>query len=178
MKEPTTPDEVWDLHQILRKDPQHYLRIVDDWIHENPRNSHAYYDRHLGWMKIGESLRALDDINKAIEFATPPRASSFAARGDVLRHIGEYEAALQDYRQSDALDPESYCEGFTMLNEADCHARLGDEAAALKCCARLPDDFWTPGPNDAPPGDKAAIAARLKVIAAEARIASNRSEAP
>ena len=177
MKEPTTPEELWELHQILRKDPQRYLRIVDGWIQENRRNSDAYYSRHLGWKEIGEPRKALDDINKAIEFDSAPCAASFEARGNVYRHIGEYEAALQDYRQSEALDPESYSEGFTMLNEADCHARLGDEAAALECCARLPDNFWTPGPHDAPPGDKAAIAARLRIIAAEARAAANRGEA-
>jgi hypothetical protein len=47
MKEPTTPEEVSALGQILRTDPQRYLRIVNDWIVENPRNSHAYFDRHF-----------------------------------------------------------------------------------------------------------------------------------
>ena len=53
--------------------------------------------------------------------------------------------------------------------QADCHARLGDETTALACCARLPDDFWTPGIEGAPSGGKAEIAATLRSIAAEAR---------
>src|SRR5579883_1938939 len=56
-----------------------------------------------------------------------------------------------------------------LLYRADCHARLGDEAAALAYCARLPDDFWTPGVYDAPAGSKAEIADELRRIAAKAR---------
>ena len=172
MKQPTTAEGILELHQILRKDPQRYLQIVTEWIQQDPRNSHAYYDRHLAWMKLGEPQRAIVDISKTIELR--PDQSAFEARGNVYRHIGEYEAALQDYKHADALDPAVYEEGLTLLYQADCHARLGDEAEALACCARLPDDFWTPGPNDAPAGDKASVADRLRVIAAEARAAGER----
>jgi len=109
----------------------------------------------------------VDDLNKAIELF--PNQARFEARGNVHRNLGDYEAALRDYKHADALDPAVYEEGLTLLYQADCHARLGDEAEALACCARLPDDFWTPGPNDAPAGDRAAVADRLRVIAAEAR---------
>ncbi len=167
MKEPTTPEEVLEMHKILRKDPQRYLQIVNDWIRENPENSHAYYSRHLGWMRVGEPRRALEDLSKCIELV--PDQAAFEARGRVHRHLGEYEAALQDYLQGEALDPALYAEGHSLLYQADCHARLGDETAALTCCARLPDDFWTPGPFDAPAGDKAAVADKLRAIATEAR---------
>jgi len=33
----------------------------------------------------------------------------------------------------------------------------------------LPDDFWTPGLDGAPAGDKAQVAEQLRRIAAEAR---------
>ena len=167
MKQPTTAEGILELHQILRKDPQRYLQIVNEWIRQDPRNSHAYYDRHLAWMKLGEPRSAIEDLNKTVELR--PDQSVFEARGNVYRHVGEYERALQDYKHADALDPAVYEEGLTLLYQADCHARLGDEAGALACCARLPDDFWTPGPNDAPAGDKAAVADRLRAIAGEAR---------
>jgi len=167
MKEPTTPDEALQFHNLLRTEPQRYLQITNDWIKENPDNSYAYYDRHLAWMRIGEPQRALDDLNKAIELF--PNQARFEARGNVYRNLGEYEAALRDYKHGDAMDPAAYEEGLTLLDQADCYARLGEEAEALACCARLPDDFWTPGPNDSPAGDKAAVADRLRVIAAEAR---------
>jgi len=172
MKEPETPDEALAFHKLLRTDPQRYIQITSDWIRKKPDNSHAYYDRHLGWMRVGEPRRALDDLNKAIGLS--PNQARFEARGNVYRNLGEYEAALRDYNQGDALDPALYEAGLTLLYQADCHARLGDEAGALACCARLPDDFWTPGPDDTPAGDKSAVAERLRVIAAEARAASGR----
>jgi len=172
MKEPTTPDEVLALHKILRSDPQRYLQIVNQWIEANPENPHAYFDRHQAWMRIGEPLRALDDLNKAIDLKRQP--TTLEARGEVYRYLGEYEKALADYHAAEAMDPAQWQEdAFGLLFQADAHARLGDEEEALACCARLPEDFWTPGLNDAPAGDKVGVAARLKLIAAEARRARN-----
>jgi tetratricopeptide (TPR) repeat protein len=118
-------------------------------------------------MKIGEPQRALADLNKVIELA--PDQSAFEARGDIYRHLGEYERALRDYQQGEAMNPAEWAEGYGLLFQADCHARLGDEAAALACCGRMPDDFWTPGMAGAPSGDKAAVIDKLQAIAADSR---------
>jgi len=58
---------------------------------------------------------------------------------------------------------------ITLLYEADSHAHLGDEASALDCCSRLPENHWTPGLDGAPAGNKAEVAAELRRIAAAAR---------
>jgi tetratricopeptide (TPR) repeat protein len=168
MKEPTTPDEVKAFHKLLRSDPQRCLQIVNEWIVENPANSHAYFDRHFVWMKIGEPRRALDDLNKVIEL--DPEQVSFWTRGEVYRLLGEYEKALEDFERGEAINPAKWADdGFGLLFQADCHARMGDETAALSCCTRLPDDFWTPGLERAPSGGKAEIAQKLRQIAADAR---------
>ena len=171
MKEPTTEEELRALHDILRADPQRYLRIVSGWIEQNPDNSHAYFSRHSAWMKIGEPQRALADLNKTIELESRPSAMSFMARGEVYRHLGQHEQALADFDRAEAIDPADWQQGivFGLLYQADSHARLGNEAAALNCCARLPDDFWTPGLNGAPSGGKAEVAEKLRAIAAAAR---------
>jgi hypothetical protein len=78
--EPTTPEQIFALHKILRSDSQRFLRIVNDWIRENPKNSHAYFDRHLAWMKVGEPRRALEDLNKVIEIDPEPVPFSRAGR--------------------------------------------------------------------------------------------------
>ena len=169
MKEPTTPEEVKVLHDLLRSDPQHYLQIVNEWIAENPRNSHAYFDRHFAWMKLGQPRRALDDLDTVIQL--DPKPIAFWTRGEVYRHIGEYEKALGDFDRAEAIDPEGWEKDTVLglLDQADTHARLGNEAAALACCARLPDDFWTPGMNNTPSGGKAEIAEKVRQIAADAR---------
>jgi tetratricopeptide (TPR) repeat protein len=89
----------------------------------------------------------------------------------VYRHVGEYEKALEDFDRAEAIDPEGWEKDIVLglLDQADAHARLGNEAAALACCARLPDDFWTPGLDGAPSGGKAEIADKLRQIAADAR---------
>jgi tetratricopeptide (TPR) repeat protein len=168
MKEPTTPEEFEALHKLFRSDIARYLQIVNGWIAENPNNSHAYFDRHFVWMKLGDPQRALDDINKTIELEPEPVA--FTMRGEVHRFLGEYQKAVADYAHAEALDPDDWQDnGFALLYQADCYARLGDETAALAYCERLREDFWTPGLEGAPSGGKAEIAQKLREIAAAAR---------
>jgi tetratricopeptide (TPR) repeat protein len=168
MKEPRTPEELSTLHKIRRADPQRYLNIVNRWIAENPKNTDAYFSRHFAWMDIGEPLRALDDLNRVIELE--PDRMSLLSRGNVFRHLGEYRKALEDYNRGEALDPAAWqADVLGLLYQADTHARIGDDAAALACCARLPDDFWTPGLDSAPRGDKTQIAEQLRRLAADAQ---------
>lgn len=171
MKEPKSPEEVMVLHKLLRSDPQSYLRIVNNWIDENPTNSHAYFDRHFAWMQMGEPRRALEDLNKVIEIDRDSDPMSFLSRGEVHRHLGEYEKALEDFNRGEVMNPKQWEEDivFGLLYQADCHARLGNESAALSCCARLPEDFWTPGLGGAPAGNKTDIADKLHRIASDAR---------
>src|ERR1700730_8650704 len=156
VQEPTTPEELLATHQILRSDPERYLRIVNEWIAEDPGNSDAYFDRHLAWMHMGEPKRALEDLNTAIQLKSEPSPLSLFSRGLVHRRMGDYETALKDF-------------AIGLLYQADAHACLGNEQAALSYCARLPDDFWTPGVYGAPGGGKADIADKLRLIAANAR---------
>ncbi len=168
MKEPTTPEELSDLHKIRRRDPQRYLDIVNKWITADPKNTDAYFSRHFAWIDIGEPQRALEDLNRVIELE--PDRMSLLSRGNVYRHLGEYQKALKDYDRGEALDPAAWqADVLGLLYQADTHARLGNEAAALACCARLPDDFWTPGLDGAPSGDKMQITEQLRRIAADAQ---------
>ena len=167
MQEPTSAEDVLEMHKILRAEPQRYLSIVNNWIHENSRNDRAYYDRHLAWMKLGKPRLALDDLDKAIELN--PKLADFLARGGVHRHLGEYGRALEDYGHGETMSPVEWNDiAFGLLYQADCHARLGNEPMASSYCARLPDDFWSPGVAGAPAGGKAEIASKLHLIAAEA----------
>lgn len=168
VKEPTTPDELLAMHRILRSDSQRYLCIVNEWINKDPANSHAYLDRHFAWIKMDEPRRALEDLNTAIGLKSEPDPMLFWSRGLVHRHLGDYQRALEDLNRGEAIDPKRWEDDivFGLLYQADLHARLGNEAAALDYCARLPDDFWTPGVHGAPGGGKADIAEKLRRTAA------------
>jgi tetratricopeptide (TPR) repeat protein len=172
MKEPKTPEEVFALGELRRTDPQRFLQIVDEWLQENPQNFRPYFDRHFHWSDVGQPRRALADMDKVIELA--PSQAAFCARGMIYRQLGEHANALADFQRGEAIDPKEW-EGalITLLYQADSHARLGDEASALDCCARLSDDVWTPGLDGAPAGGKAEIADELRRIAAAARRAGS-----
>jgi tetratricopeptide (TPR) repeat protein len=170
MKQPTSPDEVLTMHKMLRSDPRRYLEITNQWIADDPTNSSAYFDRHFAWMTIGEPQRALEDLNKMIDLEPEPHPISFMSRAHVFRHLGEYQKAIEDFDRAEAMDPKEWQDGaFGPFFQADTHARLGNEQAALAYCARLPDDFWTPGFEGAPGGGKAEIADELRRRAAQAR---------
>jgi tetratricopeptide (TPR) repeat protein len=168
MKEPTTPDEVKILHDLLHSDIQRYLQIVNGWIAKNPASSHAYFDRHFAWMQMNEPERAIDDLNRVIDLNPAP--VSFLSRGEIYRQLGQYGRALEDFARGESMNPAQWQDdAFGLLYQADCHARLGDEESALACCERLHDDFWTPGMNNTPKGGKAEIAQRLRQLAADTR---------
>jgi tetratricopeptide (TPR) repeat protein len=168
MQEPKTPEDVFALSELRRADPQRFLKIVDEWLQENPRNFRPYFRRHFLWDDMGEPRRALDDLDKVVELA--PTQAAFCARGRVYRQLEEHAKALADFRRGEAIDPKEWQDAaITLLYQADSHAHLGDETSALDCCARLPDDFRTPGLDGAPAGGKAEIAAELRRIAANAR---------
>jgi tetratricopeptide (TPR) repeat protein len=168
MKEPTSPEELLAFHQFRHAQPQRFLEIVTEWLRQNPRNADAYFNRHFVWTDLGEPRRALDDLDQVIVLA--PTQGAFCARGRVHRQLGKHEAALADFQRGEAIDPQEWKDAWiTLLYEADSHARLGDEASALACCARLPDNFWTPGLDGAPAGGKAEVAEELRRVAVAAR---------
>jgi tetratricopeptide (TPR) repeat protein len=168
MNEEISPEELLALHELRRSDPGRFLNVMNEWVQENPKNFRPYFTRHFIWNKVGEPRRALDDLDRVIELA--PTQAAFCARGRVYRQLGEHANALADFQHGESINPHEWGDqGITLLYQADSHAHLGDEASALACCARLPDDFWTPGLDGAPGGGKAEIAEQLRRIAAEAR---------
>jgi tetratricopeptide (TPR) repeat protein len=168
MKKPSNEFELKALHDVLRLEPGRYLDIVNAWIEEDPDDLDAYFSRHFAWLNLGEPHLALKDLNKTI--GSDSNLIDFMSRGQVYRILGDHEKALGDFARGEALDPEDWeAAQVTLLYQADSYARLGDKASALACCARLGDDFWTPGLNGAPAGNKAEIAERLKEIAADAQ---------
>ena len=152
---------------LLRTNPQEYFALAEQFIRENPDDSDGYYSRHNAWIKLGRSDLALADLNRVVELK--PDKPAFEARGDLLRDLGQHAAAIKDYDRAEAADSASWRDGFGPLRRADCHARLGDEKAALADCALLPDDHWTPGLSGAPAGTKADVIAAVRYLAAVAR---------
>ncbi|MHB8283609.1 MAG: hypothetical protein ACYDD1_02940, partial [Caulobacteraceae bacterium] len=168
VKRPETLEEEAALQEILKSDPHRFIELATEWIADDPNDDHAYFTRHRGWAKIGDLQKALDDIDTVI--ALNPDLYAFWARGEIRRQAKDYRKALADYDHAEALDPTEWQDlAYGLLDQADCHAHLGDEASALACCARLPDDFWAPSLYGAPGGTKDVLPDKLRAIAAAAR---------
>ena len=162
-----TTDDMARSFGLLRTDPQRYLALAEQYVRENPEDSDACCGRHNARVRLGRCDLALADLDRAI--ALMPDRPGLEARGDRLREMGQYAAALQDCARAEDPDPAGWRDGFGPLFRADCHARLGHEAVALADCEQLPDDHWTPGLSGAPAGSKAEVIEAVRRIAAAAR---------
>ncbi|MBV9826641.1 MAG: tetratricopeptide repeat protein [Alphaproteobacteria bacterium] len=107
------------------------------------------------------------DLNKSLRIED--HYATHGARGKALRSLGRYREAIDAYNRSEQLDPTQWRGGFGPLFRADCHAHLGEEAAALADCETMPDHHWTPGMFGLPAGNKQEVADELRRRAATAR---------
>lgn len=153
--------------ELLRSDPQKYLALANELVRQNPSDSGAYWDRYSAWHKLGRNDLALQDLNKSLELKRTP--SRLINRGELHRELVQYSEAIKDFDEAETLDPELWIGSFGSLYRADCHARLGNEKAALADCARLPEDHWTPGLDGTPKGNKQQVIAEIRRRAAAAK---------
>lgn len=160
-------EDLLQQHKLLRLDPQKYLAMVEEFIRRNPHDPNGYFRRHNAWDRLGRKDLALADLNRSLELEQHP--ITLKARGNLLRRLGRHREAIRDFDQVEALDPDLFVDSWGPLFRAECHARLGNERAALADCARLADDHWTPGLLDAPAGDKQQVIAEVRRLAAAAR---------
>lgn len=161
-----SPDELKAELDILLRDPQRYVDLISEAIRESPDDGGEYFSRHQGWLRLGKVELALADLERAIELR--PHQLYLLARGRIRASQGRHREALADYAQAEALAPEQWVDFWGPLNQAESHARLGDEAAALAAMSRMKNDYY-PGLDGTPRGYKPEIEAELRRRAAAAR---------
>lgn len=170
MSDPTLR-ELEAQHRLLLADPASYVALKTDEIQRNPRDSHAYFNRHQGWLRLGKIDEALADINAAIALREDP--VGYLCRGEIYCQLGRYRSALEDFDRAEQLDPSGWSDLWGPLHQADCHSRLGNEQEGLAACARLADDHWTPGLVGTPAGSKADVFAEVRRRLAALRAGPN-----
>jgi len=89
-------------------------------------------------------------------------------RGVVLRCLGRYQEAIEEFNRVEAEEPRIYAT-LLQIDRATCHARLGNLEAALADCAQVPDDFCMPEFDGALGGTKNQIIETARRLAAEAQ---------
>ncbi|HEV2264393.1 MAG TPA: hypothetical protein VGR79_07670 [Stellaceae bacterium] len=155
-----TPAKLLAEHKILREDPERYIEMISEFIRLDPSDSMEYFSRHHGWEQLGRLDLALKDLDQSIELRDA--AMSRLSRGSILVRMGRNQEALEDFNRAESLEPEKWVDCWGPFRRADCHARLGNEAAALADCERLPEGFWSPGIHGEPGGNKAEITAEVR----------------
>jgi tetratricopeptide (TPR) repeat protein len=167
MAKKITLDDIDRQHRELWKDPERFLELTNQLVEQHPNDPNAYFARHQAWERLGLSNFALADLDRSL--ALEDHYATHTARGGLLHGLGRYQEAVDEYDRSEQMEPTQWKGGFGPLFRADCHARLGDEAAALADCESMPDDHWTPGLFGTPAGTKQEVADELRRRAAAAR---------
>jgi tetratricopeptide (TPR) repeat protein len=161
-------DDLQNHLHLLRKAPEKFLAVVDEFIRAYPQHAGGYFNRHFAWARMGHFDKALDDLRTALKLN--PNAAKFDALGKIYYRMGRFADAIEALNQSAALDPHTWAHSPSPLFRADCHARLGNEAAALEDCKSLPDDHRLPyGLFGVPKGDKREATAEIRRRAAAGR---------
>jgi tetratricopeptide (TPR) repeat protein len=153
--------------QLRRDDPEKFLELMNGLVEQRPDDPNAYFARHQAWSRLAQLDLALADLDKSL--ALEDHYVTHRARGRILHGLGRYREAIDAYDRSEELDPVRWQNGYCPVFRADCHAQLGDEAAALADCDTLPDGHWSPGLFGTPAGSKQEVAAELRRRAAAAR---------
>ena len=104
---PKTSEIEWrQYHQLLRTHPEQYLRIAEDTIRQYPDDPRGYLDCVSYWMDLEEYDCALCDIDSAL--ALRESTMTRYRRGVVLRCLGRYQEAIDEFNRVEAADPRTY----------------------------------------------------------------------
>lgn len=167
MNDELTQEEIDREFQLYRTDPKMFWELTNKRVELHPDSAKAYFGRHQAWKRLGQLDLALDDLDRSL--ALEDHFVAQRAKGGILHAMGRYPEAIVCLDRCEQMEPDEWPGALGPLIRADCHARLGNEAAALADCDALPDDHWTPGMFNLPAGNKQEVAAELSHRAAAAR---------
>lgn len=167
MNDELTQEEIDREFRLYRTDPKMFWELTNKRVKLHPDSAKAYFGRHQAWKRLGRLDLALGDLDKSL--ALENHFVAQRAKGGILHAMGRYPEAIVCLDRCEQMEPNEWPGALGPLIRADCHARLGDEAAALADCDALPDDHWTPGMFSLPAGNKREVAAELSHRAAAAR---------
>ena len=110
---------------------QAMMEVFNQELNANPDNYEVLYRRANEYYKFDQYLRALADVDKAIQKA-PAEATDHLylchlLRGDIYQMLGKHEEALSDFNEAYKLDPTSFT---ALYQKANTEYELGQYAQA------------------------------------------------
>jgi tetratricopeptide (TPR) repeat protein len=153
---------------LLKRQPEKFLELANEFLKKNPKHAGGYFSRHYAWQRLGQSQRALDDLDTSLTLE--PHATTYRAKGRVLYLMKHYEKAIEAFTKSRAMNHAMWIDSYGPLYRADCYANLGDEASALADCSLLKNDHFLPyGLSGTPRGNKQDVIEEIRRRVANAR---------
>ena len=117
---------------------QAMLDVYAKELEANPQDADIYLRRANEYYKFNQYLRALADVDKAIEYAPEAnrdlRFQAHMLRADIYQMMSKHSEALADFSAALKLDPTSFMALYQKANE---EYELGDYAAAKADYTRL-----------------------------------------
>lgn len=87
------------------------LKQYSDYLSENPKDYVTLFDRASQYFSIGENVRALSDIDMALEYTpakeTSYRLAEYSLKSDILTAQKDYDGAIEAVKAALAIDPSS-----------------------------------------------------------------------
>jgi tetratricopeptide (TPR) repeat protein len=155
------PDDVRGRQlDLLLTDPAKALLSAIELIRQYPRTATAYFARASAWRELGRPDLALQDVETMLTLDDRPVVRCI--RGQVLRDLGRYREAIEDFAHGEAFDPHGWGHTPWALCCADCHAQLGDEDAAMAECAKLKKDWFFPPIHGLPGWNKQEVICEIQ----------------
>lgn len=120
---------------------QAVLQVYEEELAENPRNYEVLMSRAEEYYRHGEYIRAIDDINRAIEYMpagqTEMRMHAYILRAGIHNRSHRYEQALNDLNEAVRLSPESYSATLQRANTEFELGQFGDAKADYQRLQRM-----------------------------------------
>ena len=117
---------------------QAMFEVYTSEIAANPNDPDLYYRRANEYYKFNQYLRALSDVDKALQLTTENdrdlRFLSYMLRAEIYQMTDKHREALSDFSSALALDPTSFMALYQKANE---EYELGDYSAAKADYTRM-----------------------------------------
>ncbi|MEM7162771.1 MAG: tetratricopeptide repeat protein [Bacteroidota bacterium] len=118
----------WALEKVQQKDTTAALLLLEESIYTNPRDWMSFYNRATLHYNLGESAKAISDINRAIELKSD-FVNALYFRSMIFYFLTDYKQSESDLNEALDIAPES---SFLLRKRGAVRYNLQKRLSALK----------------------------------------------
>ena len=118
----------WAIKKIQTKDTVAAIMLLDESIYTNPRDWMSYYNRATIHYNMGESAKAIDDINNALNLKSD-FVNGLYFRSMIFFYLNDYKQSEKDLNEALDISPNS---AFLLRKRGAVRYNLQKRLSALK----------------------------------------------